>query len=229
MIDVLVADDQPLFCAGIARILDAERDLRCVGVAHDGVEAIAAAERLRPDVVLMDLRMPRLDGVGATRRITRLTAAPRVLVLTTFRGRDIVRDAAEAGAAGFITKDATPKRLCRAVRAVAAGSTVYADAHAPMLHDAASTPDLEAIHALTPREKEVYLHLARGLSNTAIAERAHLSENTVRTHVSAILRKLVLGNRAQVVDHAHRHGLVPSTVGAEALRSRPARDRDAPA
>ena len=209
MIDVLIADDQPLFCAGIARIIEAEADLRCVGVAHDGLDAVAAVERLRPHVVLMDLRMPVLNGVDATRRITRLTPPPRVLVLTTFRDRSAAREATDAGATGFVTKDATPEHLCQAVRAVASGSAVYADAGMPMLPDPLRAPDLSAIDALTPREQQIYLHLARGLTNNGIALRAHLSENTVRTHVSAILRKLGLINRVQVVEHAHRNGLVP--------------------
>ena len=209
MIDVLIADDQPLFCAGVARILDAETDLRCVGVAHDGIEAIASTERLRPDVVLMDLRMPVLNGVAATRRVTRLAPPPRVLVLTTFRDRNVIRDATDAGASGFITTDAPPAQLCRAVRAVPTGSAVFADSGKPMLPDPLHGPDTAAIHALTQREKQVYLHLARGLTNGEIGRRAHLSENTVRTHVSAILRKLALTGRAQVVDHAHRHRLVP--------------------
>ena len=212
MIRVLVADDQPLFCAGVARIVDAEPDLCCVGAAHNGFEAVAAVERHRPDVVLMDLRMPVLNGVEATRRIGRLTNPPQVLVLTTFRDHDTVHDASAAGAAGFITKDATPEQLCRAIRAVSTGSVVFADARMPMLPDPVQGPDLTAIGALTQRERQIYLHLAGGLSNSAIAARAHLSENTVRSHVSAILRKLALTNRAQVVDHAHRHRLVPSTA-----------------
>jgi DNA-binding NarL/FixJ family response regulator len=209
VIRILVADDQPLFCAGVARILDAEPDLHCVGAAHDGIDAVAAAERLRPDIVLMDLRMPILSGIEATRRIGRLSPPPRVLVLTTFRDRTIVRDAIDAGALGFVTKDATPERLCRAVRAVAGGSEVFADLHKPMLSDVVRAPDPTAIEALTVREKQIYLLLARGLTNTDIARRVHLSENTIRTHVSAILRKLALSGRVHVVDHAHRHGLVP--------------------
>lgn len=212
MIEVLVVDDQPLFCAGIARILDAEQDLYCVGVAHNGRAAIEAAERLRPAVVLMDLRMPVLSGVEATRCITQLASPPRVLVLTTFRDRSIIRDATRAGATGFITKDATPEHLCRAIRAVATGSPVFADAHKPMLPDPPPGPDLTAIEVLSPRERQVYLHLARGLSNSEIGRRTHLTENTIRTHVSAILRKLTLTGRAQVVDHAHRNGLTPNTT-----------------
>lgn len=215
MIRVLIADDQPLFCAGIARILDAEPDLRCVGDAHDGVDAVAATERLRPDVVLMDLRMPLLGGVEATRRVVRLTPPPRVLVLTTFRNGAVVRAAVDAGALGFVTKDATPERLCRAVRAVAGGSAVFADSRTPMLSDAVRPPDLTALHALTPREQQVYLHFARGLTNGDIARRVHFSENTVRTHVSAILRKLALTSRVQVVDHAHRHRLVLSSTATD--------------
>ena len=210
MIEVLVVDDQPLFCAGIARILDAEPDLHCTGVAHDGREAVEAAERQRPSVVLMDLRMPVLSGVEATRRIARLHTPPRVLVLTTFRDRAIVRDATGAGATGFVTKDATPEHLCRAIRAVAAGSTVFADARRPMLPDPVAGPDVTAIQVLSPREQQVYLHLARGLSNGEIGRRTHLAENTVRSHVSSILRKLTLTGRAQVVDHAHRNGLTPN-------------------
>lgn len=221
MIRILIADDQPLFCAGIARILDAEPDLQCVGVAHDGRDAVAACERLRPDVVLMDLRMPVLNGVDATKRIARLAKPARVLVLTTFRDRKIVRDATDAGALGFVTKDATPEHLCHAVRSVAAGSFVFADSRKPMLPDSIEGPDLVALQALTAREKQVYLHLAGGLTNTAIARRAHLSENTIRTHVSAILRKLALTSRAQVVDHAHRHKLVPDAPVTETVSPDP--------
>lgn len=210
-VGVLVVDDQPLFCDGIGRLLDAEVDLVYLGAAHTGEQAVSRARQIRPDVVLMDLRMPDGDGVAATRALTRSDPAPRVLVLTTFRDRDAVQRALQAGATGFITKDSTPAALLRAVRDVADGRRVLDHAtRTRMLHDLprAPMPDTAAIAGLTPREQEVYLHVARGSTNPQIARLAHVSENTVRSHVSAILRKLALTSRNQVPQHAHRHGLL---------------------
>ncbi len=218
-IGVLVVDDQPLFCAGIGRLLDAEADLVYLGAAHTGSRAVVAAERSQPDVVLMDLRMPDGDGISATRALAHLDRPPRVLVLTTFRDRDAVERALRSGATGFITKDATPEALLRAVREVARGRPVVDEvARTWMLHDPPRrpAPDLGAIAPLTPREREVYLHAARGLTNAQIARFEHVSENTVCSHVSAILRKLALTSRNQLPHHAQRYGLLtpgPHEVG----------------
>lgn len=211
-IRVLVADDQPLFCSGLQLLIDAQSDLKYVGAAHSGRVAIDESVRLRPDIVLMDLRMPDGNGVTATREIVRLPAAPRVLVLTTFRDRASAQLAIDAGASGVLTKDATPNRLISAIRDVLAGRSVLATAAGePMMSDPVSgrAPDVAAISVLTPREREVFLHAARGLTNPEVARLAHISENTVRTHVSAILGKLALENRYELIHFAHRHGLLP--------------------
>ncbi|MFD1722270.1 response regulator [Amnibacterium endophyticum] len=209
---MLVADDQPLFCSGLQLLIDAQPDLKYVGAAHSGSAAVRESARLHPDIVLMDLRMPDGNGVTATREILRMPAAPHVLVLTTFRDTASARLAMNAGASGVLTKDATPGRLIGAIRDVLAGRPVLAtSASTPMLSDPvpAHAPDLAAIAGLTPREREVFLHAARGLSNPEIARLAHISENTVRTHVSAILGKLRLENRHELIHFAHRHGLLP--------------------
>lgn len=209
---VLVVDDQPLFCSGIQLLIEAEPGLSFAGAAHSGTGAVEAATRTRPDVVLMDLRMPNGNGVQATAAISRLPSPPRVLVLTTFRDQRIVKQALAAGATGFVTKDAEPRELLRAIRDVAAGRAVINGAMTtPMLHDPpfASAPNPTAIDALTPRQQEIFLHVARGMTNNEIASATHTSENTVRAHVSAVLQKLALDNRTQVAAFAYREGLLP--------------------
>ena len=212
---VLVVDDQPLFCSGIELLIDAQPDMAFAGAAHSGTAAVAAAARVKPDVVLMDLRMPDGDGVQATEAIRHGPNPPRVLVLTTFRDQRIVQRALAAGATGFITKDALPHELLSAIRDVAAGRSVASTKPATrMLHDPlfAPVPDPSAIAQLTPRQQAVFLHVARGMTNNEIASATHTSENTVRTHVSAILQKLALDNRTQVAAFAYRAGLLPAPL-----------------
>lgn len=208
---VLVVDDQPLFCSGIQLLIEAQHDLAFAGAAHTGASAIDKVRQLDPDVVLMDLRMPGGNGLSATQAIVAKHPRPRILVLTTFRDQQVVQQALRAGAAGLITKDATPAELLSAIRDVVAGRAVRVSAATTtMLPDAveAGAPNPDAIAALTPREREVFLHLARGLANSQIATLSHISENTVRNHVSSLLQKLDLDNRTQAAIFAHREGLL---------------------
>jgi DNA-binding NarL/FixJ family response regulator len=211
-IRVLVADDQAMVRAGFAMILEAEPDLELVGEAADGREAVAAALKTRPDVVLMDVRMPELDGVQATRRVVAETDA-RVLVLTTFDLDEYVYGALRAGASGFLLKDAPPEELVRATRVVAAGEALLSPSVTQRLIDEfAQRPDPAsapaALDELTEREREVLLLLARGLSNAEIATSLFVSETTVKTHVARILMKLGLRDRVQAVVCAYESGLV---------------------
>lgn len=212
---VLVVDDQPLFCSGIGLLIEAQPDLEFAGAAYTGASALERVGELHPDVVLMDLRMPGGNGLAATEAILANEAPPRVLVLTTFRDGRVVQQAMQAGAAGFITKDASPAELLTAIRDVVAGKPVRASgAPTSMLPDPlyAGSPNPEAISALTAREHEVFLHLARGLTNNQIAVLSHISENTVRNHVSSLLQKLDLENRTQAAAFAYREGLLPAPL-----------------
>jgi DNA-binding NarL/FixJ family response regulator len=209
---VLVVDDQALVRGGFAMILEAEPDLAVVGEAVDGVEATRLAAELAPDVVLMDVRMPRMDGIEATRRITAAGRA-RVLVLTTFDLDEYVYDAIRAGASGFLLKDVRPRDLGHAVRAVAAGESLVAPAVTRRLLDEfvrrpppGRRP--ERLAPLTERELEVLALIARGWSNAEIAGHLVLSETTVKTHVTRILTKLGLRDRVQAVVVAYETGLV---------------------
>jgi DNA-binding NarL/FixJ family response regulator len=209
---VLVADDQALVRGGFRMILEAEPDLTVVGEAVDGVEATRLAAELVPDVVLMDVRMPRMDGIEATRRITAAGRA-RVLVLTTFDLDEHVWDAVVAGASGFLLKDVRPRDLGHAVRTVAAGDSLVAPAVtrrllAEFTRRPAPGRRAERLAALTDRELEVLGLVARGWSNAEIAEHLVLSETTVKTHVTRILGKLGLRDRVQAVVVAYESGLV---------------------
>lgn len=216
-IRVLLVDDQELFRAGVARIINAQDRLTVVGEAADGAEAVAAVDDLAPDVVLMDIRMPVLDGVEATRQIfaparVAARATPvRVIVLTTFNLDDRAATAIRHGASGFLLKDATPRMLAEAIVTVHAGNAVLGPQELATLLDGefkakAAVP--ATYGQLTEREREVLALIAKGLSNAEIGAAVFASESTVKTHVGAILRKLGLRDRVQIVVFAHEHGLV---------------------
>jgi DNA-binding NarL/FixJ family response regulator len=211
---VLVVDDQELVRIGFRLILEAEPDITVVAEAGDGEQAVRAALEYAPDVVLMDIRMPKLDGIEATARITSATAA-RVLVMTTFDVDDYVYRALRAGASGFLLKDAQRADLVAAVRVVAAGDALLAPTVTRrLIHDLVLRPGPvraadPRLAALTPRETEILGLVARGLSNSELAAALHLSEHTVKTHVSNILTKLDLRDRVQAVVFAYDTGLAP--------------------
>jgi DNA-binding NarL/FixJ family response regulator len=212
---VLLVDDQPLLRTGFRMVLGAEPGLHVVGEAGDGVEAVDLARRLLPDVVLMDIRMPRMDGVAATRAIVAAGLPVRVLILTTFDLDEYVVGALRAGASGFLAKDVPAEDLVVAIRTVAAGEAVVAprilkrllDRFAETLPDPDATPPPD-LRSLTDREREVLVQLARGLSNAEIARQLQVSETTVKTHVGHVLTKLGLRDRVQAVVLAYESGLV---------------------
>jgi DNA-binding NarL/FixJ family response regulator len=215
MITLLIADDQELVRVGLRKILENEPEMTVVDEACDGEDAVAAARRLRPDVVLMDIRMPVLDGIEATRRIVRARPSSRVLILTTFGLDSYVYDALHAGASGFMLKDAPPEEIAAAVRIVASGEALLAPAVTRAVIEefarrepSAATILPPAIGELTPREREVLDLLARGLSNPEIRERLVISEATAKTHVARILQKLDLRDRVQVVIYAYETGVI---------------------
>jgi DNA-binding NarL/FixJ family response regulator len=211
MIRVAIADDQPLVRAGIRMILDTEDDLELVGEASTGAEVVDLCARLGPDVVLMDVRMPVMDGIEATRLVTATLDAPRVLVLTTFDLDEVVYDALRAGASGFLLKDAPEERLITAIRVVAEGGSLFAPSVTTRLIEEfakrSGTP-ATSIDVLTERETGVLRLVARGLSNTEIAAELFITENTVKTHVARVLMKLGLRDRVQAVVLAYESGMV---------------------
>jgi DNA-binding NarL/FixJ family response regulator len=208
---VLLADDQPLVRAGLRMILSTEPDLEVVGEAATGREAVDLCADTRPDVVLMDVRMPELDGIEATRLVTALPDPPRVLVLTTFDLDEIVYDALRAGASGFLLKDAPEDRLTAAIRVVADGGSLFAPSITRRLIEEFAqrrrSPSVP-VHGLTDREAEVLRLVAGGLSNVEIAQRLYITENTVKTHVARVLTKLGLRDRVQAVVLAYESGMV---------------------
>ncbi|WP_375430023.1 response regulator [uncultured Friedmanniella sp.] len=214
MISVVVADDQELVRSGFALILGTDAEIEVVAQASDGVEALAVVRRYRPDVVLMDLRMPRMDGVEATRHLTSSpeTRATSVLVLTTFSADEDVAQALLAGASGFLLKDTTAADLIRAVKVVAAGEALLAPAVTRSLIEQfvsgqQAGPVAATLPPLTSRERDVLAAVAEGLSNVEIADRLVVSYSTVKTHVSHLLTKLDARDRSQLVMLAHRAGL----------------------
>jgi DNA-binding NarL/FixJ family response regulator len=214
----LLVDDQPLLRTGFKMILEAEADITVVGQAGDGAAAVELTRSLMPDVVLMDIRMPGVDGIEATRRIVRERAAthdPRVLILTTFDLDEYVIEAVRAGASGFLLKDSPPEELVTAIRIVAGGDAIVAPSVTRRLLDRFATrlpstrnvgppPELKT---LTAREREVLSHVARGLSNAEIAAELVVSETTIKTHVGNLLAKLGLRDRVQAVVYAYETGM----------------------
>lgn len=209
---VLIVDDQAVVRLGFTALLDSQPDLTVVGVAADGREAVRLAGQLAPDIVLMDVRMPVLGGIDATRLLQDNPDPPKILILTTFDLDDYVYDALRAGASGFLLKDATPEQILEAVRVLGAGDALLAPAVTRRLirEFAGRTRFVKRpeIADLTPREYEVFLLVARGLANAEIARSLHLAEQTVKTHVSAMLSKLGLRDRVQAVILAYESGIV---------------------
>jgi DNA-binding NarL/FixJ family response regulator len=218
-IRVLLCDDQALVRSGFRMILEARPDLEVVGEAEDGARAVALAGTEAPDVVLMDIRMPNLDGVEATRRIVASGSPARVIVLTTYDLDQYVYDAIRAGASGFLLKDVQPAQLVEAIRVVAAGDALLAPSITRRLLDrfavslSPSEPPSGALSNLTEREVEVLRLLAGGLSNAELAERLFISEATVKSHVSNLLRKVGVRDRVQAVILAYEAGLVRPASG----------------
>ena len=214
MIRVVIADDHELLRNGLRGMLDAQEDMEVVGEAEDGAQAVDRAIELHADVVIMDIRMPRLDGIAATKRLAAQgEKAPRVLVLTTFDLDEYVYEALRAGAGGFMLKDAAPRQLAEAVRTVASGESLLAPAVTKRLIERyVSQPPADAVRRerfaeLTERELEVLKLLTRGLSNIEIGERLFVSEATVKTHVTRVLNKLGVRDRVQAVVLAYESGL----------------------
>ena len=218
-IRVVIADDQTLVRVGFKMILDARDDMEVVGEAADGAEAVALVRELAPDVVLMDVRMPAVDGIEATRRIVGSGSPARIVILTTYDIDEYVFAALRAGASGFMLKDVRPAELAEGVRVVARGDALLAASVTRRLLDhfvrALPDPDdaLPGLDELTEREVEVLRLVAAALSNTEIAERLYVSEPTVKTHVSAVLRKLGLRDRVQAAVYAYEVGLVRPRSG----------------
>lgn len=216
-IRVLLVDDQTLVRLGFRMVLEAESDLTVVGEARDGAEAVRMAIETRPDVILMDVRMPTLDGIEATRRIITANPHARIIILTTFDLDEYAFGGLRAGASGFLLKDARPDELISAIRAVAIGDAAVSGrvtrsmlelfaARLPATSTASSDDDPTA--ALTPREREILLAIAEGLSNRELCERFFLTESTVKTHVNRVLAKLQLRDRVHAVIFAYDNGLI---------------------
>ena len=221
-IGIVVADDHEVVRAGFAAILDTQPDFTVLGTAADGTEAVRTCQECRPDVVLMDVRMPGMDGIEATRLLTAAGSGPRVLILTTFDLDEYVYDALRAGASGFLLKDVTAERLFDAVRVIAEGDALLAPAITRRLigefarqrpRPADPAQPTGPLGTLTPRETEVLRLIAAGLSNPEIARRLVVTEETVKTHVSRVLSKLGLRDRTQAVVAAYESGLVVPGAG----------------
>jgi DNA-binding NarL/FixJ family response regulator len=213
---IVVADDQQVVRAGFASLLDSQPDFTVVGTASEGAEAVRICRELRPDVVVMDIRMPGMDGIEATRQLTGSESdGPRILILTTFDLDEYVYDALRAGASGFLLKDVTAEQLFDAVRVIAGGEALLAPtitrrliSEFARLRTKPDDPATPALAELTPRETEVLQLVAQGLSNPEIAAQLVVTEETVKTHVSHVLRKLRLRDRTQAVIAAYESGLI---------------------
>ena len=217
MIGVLVADDQRLVRSGFRMILRSDPEIEVLGEAGDGAEAVSLARELKPDVVLMDVRMPKLDGIAATRLLLQEPEPPRVLVLTTFDLDEYVFGALRAGASGFVLKDAPEEQLLAAIRVAADGGALFSPGVTRRLIERfaqlAETAAPPAVDELSPRELEVLRLIARGLTNAEIATQLFVSEHTIKTHVARILQKLDLRDRTQAVILAYESGLVRPGAG----------------
>lgn len=219
-IKVSLVDDQPLFRAGIQMLIESQNDMEFCGEASDGKEAVTLATDMRPDVMLMDLRMPVMDGVTAIRHIvewadTNNTDRPRIIALTTFNRDKAVVDAVQAGASGYLLKSAEPEFLLAAIRTVHSGYSVIApgSVHSLFAHAGQSQPadpDLSVLNVLSPRERDVFLLAAKGLSNAVMAEALFVSEATIKSHLRSVLDKLTLRTRLQLVAFAHERRLLGS-------------------
>jgi DNA-binding NarL/FixJ family response regulator len=211
-IRVLVVDDQPLIRGGFRMILDQRDDVELVGEAENGRQAVQLAGELRPDVILMDIRMPEMDGIEATRRLVAAETPARILALTTFDLDEYVYASIQAGASGFLLKDVQPAELVDAIRVVAAGNALFSPTATQRLIERFNTAHAPnppvGLDELTDREREVLVLLAQGCSNAELAARLYLSEATVKTHVSSVLRKLGARDRVQAVIVAYESGLV---------------------
>lgn len=210
-IKALIVDDQVMVRAGLRMLLDVEPDVEVVAEAGNGIEAVAQAARYQPDVVLMDIRMPEMDGLEATRRILATEQDARVLILTTFNHDDLVYEALRAGASGFVLKDEPPEQLVAAVRTIAAGDALLSPSVTRRLiahftRDRREPPPL-ALDTLTLRELEVFRLIATGLSNAEIGQELYISDTTVKTHVTRVLQKLQVRDRAQAIVLAYRHNI----------------------
>ena len=224
MTRVLIADDEDLMRAGLVELLTTDPDIEVIGEAATGREAIDLAQRLSPDVVLMDVRMPDLDGIAATRELSQAAPETKVLILTTFEQDDYVFGALRAGASGFLLKRTRPEELIAALHTIAAGDSLLSPSVTRRVIDRMAqqpTPELAdpaGLEALTPREREVFELVARGLSNREIAGTLVVEESTIRTHVKRILMKLHLRDRVQAVIFAYQTGVNRPAVGAEPTR-----------
>jgi DNA-binding NarL/FixJ family response regulator len=218
-ISILLADDQPMLRLGFGLVLNAQDDMQVVGEAADGATAVRMTAALRPTMVLMDVRMPGMDGIEATRRIVESASATRVLILTTFDLDEYAYEGLRAGASGFLLKNIPPPDLMSAIRAVASGDAVVAPSvtrrlldtflpHLPPAGGPADRGELPELATLTAREREILTEVATGLSNAEIAAKVSLAEPTVKTHVGHVLSKLQLRDRVQAVVYAYEHGLI---------------------
>ena len=211
---VALIDDQPLFRGGIRMLVESQPDMAFVGEASDGRQAVALAQQLTPDVILMDVRMPVMDGLEATKEIVQRGIGSKILILTTFDLDEAVAKAVAAGASGFVLKDADPEFLLAAIRTVHSGAEVFAaQATADLIRRFSQSPgrlggEPEEFGTLTEREREMFFHAAKGMSNGEIAKHEFLSEATVKTHISRVLTKLDLRDRVQLVVYAYEHGLL---------------------